>query len=287
MRSYARASEVALRLEIADGATAMVIKGDRTRLSQTFCNILHNAIKFSPHGSQVQVRCDVSESEATVRITDQGEGISPEFLPYVFERFRQADASRTRSHGGLGLGLALVKSFVAAHGGTIEAASDGVGKGSVFVVKLPRAAASRTADGRSASGYALEKKENRLRILIVEDQPDTLEMLAAQFQVRGYETLACDSAAHALQLAEREHFDLLISDIAMPGMDGLQLIRSLRQMKGLGETPAIALTGYASPKDAEAAIAAGFNMHFAKPVEPLELSVAVEKLLDTYQNREL
>jgi signal transduction histidine kinase len=148
MRSYARYSKVDLRLEIADGASPLIIKGDRTRLSQTFCNILHNAVKFSPPGSYVQVRCEASDSEATVRITDQGEGVPPEFLPYVFEHFRQADGSRSRAYGGLGLGLALVKSFVAAHGGTIEAASDGAGKGSVFVVKLPRAAAPRGEIGR-------------------------------------------------------------------------------------------------------------------------------------------
>jgi len=286
MRSYARDSKVELRLEIADGASALIIKGDRTRLGQTFCNILHNAIKFSPPGSYVQVRCEASDSEATVRITDQGEGIPPEFLPYVFERFRQADGSRSRAYGGLGLGLALVKSFVAAHGGAIEAASDGAGKGSVFVVKLPRDAAPRGENGGREPRPDLETKENRLRILIVEDQPDTMEMLAAHFRVRGYETLSCDSAAQALQIADREHFDILISDIAMPAMDGLQLIRSLRQKKGLEEIPAIALTGYASQKDAEAAIAAGFNMHFAKPIEPAELSVAVQKLLDLYQNRE-
>jgi len=286
MRSDARASKVDLRLEIADGAAALIIKGDRTRLGQTFCNILDNAIKFSPPGSYIQVRCEASDSEATVRIMDQGEGIPPEFLPYVFERFRQADGSRSRAYGGLGLGLALVKSFVAAHGGTIEAASDGAGKGSVFVVKLPRAAAPRGENGGTEPRPDLENKENRLRILIVEDQPDTLEMLTAHFRVRGYETLACDSAAQALQIADRQHFDILISDIAMPAMDGLQLIRSLRQKKGLEETPAIALTGYASQKDAEAAIAAGFNMHFAKPIEPAELSVAVEKLLISCQNRE-
>ncbi len=281
MRSYARRSKVDLRLEIADGASALIIKGDRTRLSQAFCNILHNAIKFS-----LQVRCEASDSEATVRIADQGEGIPPEFLPHVFERFRQADASRTRPYGGLGLGLALVKSFVAAHGGTVEVASEGPGKGSVFVVKLPRDAAARAEDGGQESWPDPENKENRLRILIVDDQPDTLEMLATHFRARGYQTLSCNSAAQALQIADREHFDLLISDIAMPAMDGLQLIRSLRQKKGMEETPAIALTGYASEKDVEAALAAGFNTHLAKPIEPAELSAAVEKLLDPYQNRE-
>lgn len=286
MRSHARESAVDLHLAIAEGASALIIKGDRTRLIQTFCNILHNAIKFSPPGSRVQVRCEASKSEATVWITDQGEGIPPEFLPHVFERFRQADASRTRSFGGLGLGLALVQSFVAGHGGTIEASSDGEGKGSTFVVKLPCVVTIREENGEGEPKLRVENKESRLRVLIVEDQQDTLEMLTAHFRLRGFETFSCDSAAQALQIADREHFDILISDIAMPAMDGLELIRNLRQKKGLEGIPAIALTGYASRKDAETAIAAGFNMHLAKPVEPAELSRAVEKLLDSYQNRE-
>ncbi len=279
MRSYARESKVDLRLEIAERASVLMIKGDHARLNQAFCNILHNAIKFSPAGSYVQVSCEASDAEATVRIKDHGEGIPLEFLPYVFERFRQADGSRSRRYGGLGLGLALVRTFVVAHGGKIEAASDGVGKGSVFIVKLPRDSALRGEDGGKERRPDPENRENRRRILIVEDQPDTLELLGTYFRARGYETLSCDSATEALRIADREHFDLLISDIAMPAMDGLQLIRSLRQKKGLEETPAIALTGYASQKDSEAAIAAGFNLHLAKPIEPAELSAAVERLL--------
>ena len=140
MRSFARDSNVHLQFEIADGAAALMIKGDQERLNQTFGNILHNAIKFSPAGGQVRVTCAASDSEMIVCIEDQGEGISPEFLPHVFERFRQADGSRTRAFGGLGLGLALVKSFVTAHGGTVEATSDGPDKGSLFTIKLPREA---------------------------------------------------------------------------------------------------------------------------------------------------
>lgn len=280
MRSYARHAGVQLRLETAPEAAAVTIKGDRTRLNQTFCNILHNAIKFSPAGSQVRVTCEASRSETIIRFADQGEGIGAEFLPHVFERFRQADGSRSRAYGGLGLGLALVKSFVSAHGGTIEAASDGEGKGSMFVVKLPRA--ERPEDtGEKEPQHDPEKKDNWRSVLIVEDQPDTLEMLTAQFRVRGYETLSCTSAHEALEIAGRRHFDVLISDIAMPTMDGLQLIRELRREKGFEKIPAIALTGYASAKDAEAAISAGFNRHLSKPIDPAELATAVEELLNS------
>jgi PAS domain S-box-containing protein len=285
MRSYARERSVQLRLKLGNESAAAMVKGDRSRLNQAFCNVLHNAIKFSPVGSFVQVRYDVSDSEAIVRIADHGDGIPADFLPHVFERFRQADGSRTRAYGGLGLGLALVKSFVAAHGGTIEASSDGQGKGSLFIIKLPREVVAVTEINREP-GRAPDHKKNRARIMIVEDQPDTLEMLTAHFRSRGYEVFPCNSAAEALELADRQQFDLLISDIAMPTMDGLRLIKNLRQKKGLEETPAIALTGYASPKDSEKAIAAGFNIHVAKPIDPAELVETVNSLLLSCQNRE-
>ena len=279
MRSYADDSRVELKLNVSDEAAALTIKGDRNRLNQTFCNLIHNAIKFSPAGGEVQISCEVNESDAIIRIEDQGVGIPPKFLPHLFERFRQADGSRTRAHGGLGLGLALVKSFVEAHGGRVEANSAGEVKGSVFTIRLPRENASREEIKRTEQGADLENKKNRARLLIVEDQPDTLEMLAASFQARGFETLLCNSAAEALQMAAREQFDLLISDMAMPGMDGLQLIAALRERKGLEHIPAIALTGYASRKDSEAALAAGFNLHLSKPIDPYELATAVENLL--------
>ena len=286
MRSFARDSNVHLRFEIADGAAALTINGDRERLNQAFGNILHNAIKFSPVGGDVRVSCEASDSEIIVCIEDQGEGILPEFLPHVFERFRQADGSRTRAFGGLGLGLALVKSFVAVHDGTVEASSDGAGRGSLFTIKLPRDAKHHDEAGKEEQRLDPENKENGPCILIVEDEPDTLEMLAAHFRVRGYVTIPCNSSAEAIEVAGREHFDILISDIAMPTMDGLQLIRDLRQQQGLERIPAIALTGYASEKDAQEAIAAGFNMHLSKPIDPTELAAAVERLLASNQNQE-
>lgn len=285
MRSYASDSKVQLKLKIAKEAASLMIKGDRSRLNQAFCNILNNAIKFSPAGRAVQVTCKTDDSEAIIRIKDQGEGIPLEFLPHIFERFRQADGSRTRAFGGLGLGLALVKSFVEAHGGTVEATSDGQGQGSVFIIKLPREATPRKETNKTEPKSELADQKARTRILIVEDQPDTLEMLGASFQSRGYETLLCNSADEALQIAGREHFDILISDIAMPARNGLELISDLRRRKGLETIPAIALTGYTSQNDVDAAIGAGFNLHLTKPIDPTELSVAVEKLLNSCQNR--
>lgn len=279
MRSYARDSRVTLQLQIADEAASLIINGDHNRLNQTFCNVLHNAIKFSSAGESVKITCTTSESVVIIRIEDQGEGIPVNFLPLVFERFRQADASRTRVYGGLGLGLALVRSFVEAHRGTIEATSDGEGKGSVFTIRLPREFAPEKRLERKEPKPDHENDNFHPRILIVEDQPDTLELLGTNFQSRGYETFLCNSAAQALQTADREHFDIIISDIAMPSTDGLQLIRDLRKRRGLESTPAIALSGYASQKDADIAISAGFNLHLSKPIDPAELAAAVESLL--------
>lgn len=286
MRPYANDSKVHLRLKIADEEKAVTVTGDRSRLNQTFCNILHNAIKFSPSGGYVDASLEANDTEALIRVKDQGEGISSEFLPHVFERFRQEDGSRTRTFGGLGLGLALVKSFVEAHGGTVEAASGGQGRGSFFEVKLPRENALKSKTRPATRKRELSDAANRTRVMIVEDQPDTLEMLSANFESRGYEVLRCTLALEALELAGRENFDILISDIGMPGMDGLQLIQELRQREGLKSLPAIALTGYASQKDVDAAIAAGFNRHLSKPIDPTDLVQMVESVLVSAVNED-
>ena len=279
LRPYAQDSKVQIRIKVDESANGVTVKGDRSRLIQAFCNILHNAIKFSGAGGHVQVSCQASATEAVVRIKDQGEGISPEFLPHVFERFRQEDGSRTRAFGGLGLGLALVQSFVEAHKGTVEACSDGTGQGSVFVVTLPRETDQLTSQNAGAAETDAAKTNAPKRILIVEDQPDTLDMLVANFQSQGYEVLSCSSATQALDISSREDFDILISDIGMPEMDGLQLISVLRSQEKFASIPAIALTGYASRKDSDAALQAGFDSHVSKPVDPAALTTAVESLL--------
>jgi len=278
MRLFASEVKVELQVEMSSEMPAVTIKGDTNRLNQIFCNVLHNAIKFSPERGVVTASLTASDADVFVTITDQGEGIPANFLPHVFERFRQADGSRTRSYGGLGLGLSLVKSFVSVHGGTIEVESAGAGQGSTFIITFPR---------EDAPEHSLEKTSKRwkadgvtaFRILIVEDEPDTLEMLAATFRVRGFETIACESAREALDCVDRQQFDILISDIAMPEMDGLELIRDLRSRPGMAAVPAIALTGYASQTDAKSAISAGFDLHLSKPIDPGDLMAAVNNLI--------
>jgi PAS domain S-box-containing protein len=258
----------------------VIINGDRTRLAQSFWNILANALKFSEDGGHVRVVCEADEREARVHVEDDGLGIAPEFLPQVFERFRQADSSKTRTHGGLGIGLALVKSFVEAHGGSVKAESAGLGRGSRFTVSLPRlvlmvesaaSGVSRGAETRPASsGFSA---------LVVEDSPDTLEMLRRTLTIRGYNVTPCESANEGLAAAQAAAFDIIISDIGMPEMDGYELIGRLRQLPHLKNIPAIALSGYASERDIKSALNAGFDAHVAKPVDPADLTAQIAELL--------
>jgi PAS domain S-box-containing protein len=281
VRMQADSRSVALEVETDDLAPA-IVSGDRTRLVQIFWNLLNNAVKFSRAGGRVRVRVGVSDGAARVRVDDEGEGIAPEFLPHIFERFRQADMGTTRQHGGLGIGLALVKSLVEAHGGRVEASSGGEGRGSSFIVTLPAAPSAterRAPDGPNAEELK-QCAEEVCRILVVEDARDTLEMLRVIFVARGYVVTVCESPEEALHVAESAPFDIIVSDIGLPRIDGYELIGRLRRLPHLRGVPALALTGYAGPKDAEAALAAGFDVHVPKPVEPSTLAEQVEHLLE-------
>ncbi|HEU4594002.1 MAG TPA: PAS domain S-box protein [Pyrinomonadaceae bacterium] len=281
-RPLAESRGVSFDVALCEGAASLNINGDRTRLVQVFWNLLNNAVKFSPAGGTVRVECRSDEGAGRVEVSDDGTGIPEEFLPHVFERFRQADGSTTRAHGGLGIGLALVKSFVEAHGGSVSAASDGEGRGSRFIVSLPLA-----RDGAGAepvAEVAAEEaescaEESTCHVLLVEDARDTLDMLRLVFGSRGYRTTACESAEEALRVAESTRFDIIVSDIGLPRIDGYDLIRRLRRLPHLSDIPAVALTGYAAPKDAESALAAGFDAHIPKPVDPSALAEEIEELL--------
>jgi CheY-like chemotaxis protein len=230
----------------------------------------------------VRVNCEADEQQARIHIVDEGEGIRPDFLPFIFERFRQADGSKTRLYGGLGLGLALVKSFVETHGGEVSATSAGEGLGSHFTVQLPRVRPnSQTATPlRSAKrSHGVADDKERVRLLIIEDALDTLNMLQMVFELRGYEVTLCQTPSEALRVASSMWFDIVISDIGMPEIDGYELLRRLRELPHLRDVPAVALTGYASQADSRAAESAGFSAHIAKPVDPGELAARVEHLL--------
>jgi signal transduction histidine kinase/ActR/RegA family two-component response regulator len=281
-----RAAKQNIRIELAPAGAAddALVSGDRTRLVQVFWNLLTNAVKFSPDGSCVRVACEIAgDASARVHVEDEGEGISKEFLPYVFERFRQQDMSTTKMHGGLGIGLALVKSFVEAHGGTVAATSAGEGRGSRFTVSLPlapQAHPAAVANAGAAAGAACEI-EGACHVLIVEDAPDTLEMLRVAFEVRGFRTSPCATPEEALSIAAGEHFDIIISDIGLPNIDGYELLQLLRnRTPHLRDVPALALTGYAAQKDVDAALSAGYSAHLAKPFDPATLAATVDALLN-------
>ncbi len=278
VRPQADARSVAL--DVRTGEPAFV-NGDRTRLVQVFWNLLHNAVKFSPEGGRVRVSVGGAEGRALVEVEDDGDGIAPEFLPHVFERFRQADMGTTRQHGGLGLGLALVKSFVEAHGGAVAVESAGEGRGSRFTISLPAAdgAGAGRASGELEMGAGEPCPEVPCHVLVIEDAPDTLEMLRVAFEARGYTAVTCSTPEEALRVAESERFDIIVSDIGLPRIDGYELIARLREMPHLRGVPALALTGYAAQRDAEAALAAGFDAHVPKPVDPAELAERMEQLM--------
>jgi PAS domain S-box-containing protein len=279
VRPQADARSVSVEVQTGDLRRA-VVSGDRTRLVQVFWNLLHNAVKFSREGGRVRVRVRGADGTARVEVEDEGDGIAAEFLPHVFERFRQADMATTRTHGGLGLGLALVKSFVETHGGSVRAESAGAGRGSRFVVDLPAVESdgARRQSGDLEAGAGEPRAERSCHVLLVEDAPDTLEMLKVAFESRGYTSAACATPEEALRVAESGRFDIIVSDIGLPRIDGYELLARLRRLPHLQSVPALALTGYAAQRDAEAALAAGFDAHVPKPVDPAELAERMDQL---------
>jgi PAS domain S-box-containing protein len=275
----AGARGISIELTDCDEDEVTVI-GDRARLTQIFSNLLNNAVRFSPDAASVRVKCEANGAEQRISIEDDGQGIRADFMPHVFERFRQADESKTRAHGGLGIGLALVKSFVETHGGRVAAESAGLNQGSRFIVDLPRfETPALPANATKTGGEDSAATTTNARLLLVEDAEDTLTLLQTALGARGYLTTPCASASEALRVAAGMSFDLIVSDIGLPQMDGHQLLKRLREMPHLRDVPAIALSGYAAAKDATAALDAGFNLHLAKPIEPSELVNAIEQLL--------
>jgi signal transduction histidine kinase/DNA-binding response OmpR family regulator len=266
------------------------IKGDPGRLQQVMWNLLTNAIKFTPKGGRVQVTLERVNSHLEITVSDTGIGIEPEFLPMVFDRFRQADSSASRQHQGLGLGLAISKELIELHGGTIRAKSPGKGGGAVFVISLPlvplhaeRADESRQHPRTTRRDLPDDMPPASLKgvkVLAVEDEPDALELIGRVLADAGGTAKACASATEALAALGRERFDVIVSDLGMAGMDGYSFIRAVRQLSDTqgGATPAIALTAFARSEDRQRAYRAGFQMHVAKPVDPSELVTIVAAL---------
>jgi PAS domain S-box-containing protein len=285
----------AITLDVAVCQDRCQVRGDASRLQQVVANLLANAVKFTPEGGRVSVALSRAGESCELTVSDTGQGISSDFLPFIFDRFRQAESASTRRHGGLGLGLAIVRHIVELHGGTVQATSLGKGHGASFIISLPMMAEKHlTAESReqeAAKDYPIANEFNHslegLRVLVVDDEPDAREMLSVLLTQAGAKVVTAGSCDETLALIAGEvetgfgaRPDVLVADIAMPGSDGFDLIRSLREMETERGTriPAIALTAYASEEDRARVLSAGFQIHIAKPVRMSDLTAAIASL---------
>jgi len=293
VRTAADGKGVTLEARLPDAAAGAVVDPDR--LQQVVWNLVSNAIKFTPEGGHVDVTLEQRPSEASIVVTDTGAGISPAFLPYVFDRFRQAEASSTRTHGGLGLGLAIVRHLVELHGGTVRAASPGEGHGTTFTVTVPlrarRSLAQEAEARRRGAGRPARLRARTLEgvsVLLVEDAEDTRDLVVAVLERHGATVVSVDSVAGAREALARAMPDVLVSDIGMRGEDGYTLIREIRRRAdGTRLLPAVALTAYASAEDRRRALREGYDLHIAKPIDPDQLVTMLADFIRTSrQNRE-
>jgi len=285
VRTAADGKDIALTADLP--AAVAAVTADPDRLQQIVWNLLSNAIKFTPSGGRVDIGLEMGPGEARIIVSDTGAGISPEFLPYVFDRFRQAEASSTRKYGGLGLGLAIVRHLTELHGGTVHAASEGEGRGTSFSVCLPIRAGRRPVGdepgdhlrGGNPGVISRARVLEGVKALVVEDAADTRDLIVAVLTQQGATVATADSVPTARQAIARQAPDVLISDIGMRGEDGYTLIREVRRrLDSTRSVPAIALTAYAGAEDRHRALREGYDVHVAKPVEPDELVAIVTEL---------
>ena len=289
-----------IQLEVTLDPSARHVSGDAGRLQQIVWNLLSNAIKFTHASGRVAVRLERADSSVQIRVSDTGEGIQQDFLPFIFDRFRQADGTSTRRHGGLGLGLAIVRHLVELHGGTVHAESEGEGRGAAFTIRLPAPGADERAKNRRTESASLWPNEEPnlyeqplpslegVQVLLVDDDRDSLQVLTVMLTERRAKVQAAASATEALEVLQWYKPDVMVSDLAMPGEDGYSLIRKVRALNaesGQRQTPAVALTAYVRVEDRARAMKEGFNMFVPKPVEPYELIMAIANLTETGAHR--
>jgi signal transduction histidine kinase/ActR/RegA family two-component response regulator len=283
-----------IQLEVTLDPSARHVSGDSSRLQQAVWNLLSNAIKFTPAGGRVRVRLERVNSNVQIKVSDTGEGIRPDFLPFIFDRFRQGDGSSTRRHGGLGLGLSIVRHLIELHGGIVHADSAGEGQGTTFTISLPLPISPKPVKSRKTKAEALRSKQGTsvvakphaslagVKVLLVDDDQDTITMLIAMLGEHEAIVQTASSAEAALEIIEWYKPDVLVSDLAMPHEDGYSLINKLRIREAASgkQTPAVALTAYVRVEDRARALSAGFNMFVPKPIEPSELITAIAHLAE-------
>lgn len=282
----ASAENKSIRIQTLIDAKIGPVRGDPTRLQQVMWNLLTNAVKFTPKGGRIKVILERVDSHVEVTVEDTGIGIEPDFLPFVFDRFRQADSGTSRRHGGLGIGLSIVKSLVELHGGSVRVKSLGKDQGCTFSVALPLFHVRPENDRPSTVGPSDPLQTIELprldgtRVLLVDDDADGCELVSAILVARGAHVRCATSGPEALELMAQEHFDVVLSDIGMPDMDGYEFMRALRKAEEgrAKSTPAIAVTAYAGAADRQRALLSGYQMHIAKPIEAPELIAAIASL---------
>ena len=272
-----------VRLQKVIDPLAGPVSGDPNRLQQIVWNLLANAVKFTPAGGRVQVVLERADSSVEISVSDTGRGIKPEFLPHVFDRFRQQDSSTTRQHGGLGLGLAIVKHLAEQHGGRIRAKSPGEGQGATFTLTLPLSlhrAAEQDAPAPAAPEDPQAIDLKGIRVLVVDDDADSRELMHRLLQERHAEVVLAQSGIEAMQIFDEYPPTVLVSDIGMPGMDGYELIRHIRSKPSAngGTVPALAVTAFARSDDRRKAMVAGYDMHVSKPIDPAELLAIISRM---------
>ena len=271
----AAAKQIRIQIRFDTPEEVIFVDADPLRLEQVFWNLLNNAAKFTPARGSVTIRVSSRAGRVTLTVEDNGPGIEPEFLPHVFEMFRQADASSSRPHGGMGIGLALVRQLIGLHGGTVAVESV-MGQGAKFTIELPA-----TSETEKSLGFAPQMEAgalSQMRILVVDDSADTVDMLRRLFEMDGALVTTAPGGTEALEIAVEKHFDVVLSDISMPGMDGFEFVRRLRQIAKQRDVPVIALTGFGRAEDVDRARAEGFLAHVTKPIEVNSLIDIMRKL---------
>jgi CheY-like chemotaxis protein len=259
------------------GSTPAFVQGDKTRLVQVLSNLLNNAAKYTPHHGEIVLSLEASEGQVRLRVSDNGSGIALSLLPHVFELFTQAERTPDRAQGGLGMGLALVKHIIALQGGTVEAQSEGLGKGSVFTVTLPLV--QQKADSLENLQLAEQAAQaGQLQFMIVDDNRDAGQMLASLLEATGHQVMVREDAESALVDVGTLDIEVFILDIGLPGMDGYELARQLRANPATQHTALVALTGYGQAHDRALAKAAGFDHYFVKPIDMTQLTALLAKL---------
>ncbi|MEP6925957.1 MAG: ATP-binding protein, partial [Pyrinomonadaceae bacterium] len=282
-RPNAALKQITIETECPDGS--LIVMGDSERLQQVLSNLINNAFKFTPTGGNLRIALEEIDESARISVTDSGIGIESEFLPHVFDRFKQADSSSKRHHGGLGLGLAIVKHLVELHHGSVSAFSEGKDKGATFMVELPFVKSPKTKSGTDIqsvenNGKVHDNLFEKMSVLVIEDDADAAEVLRIILSAHGAQVTHYMLALEALAALKTSNFDLILSDIGLPEMDGAEFIKTVRQAEDgrIKNLPALAVTAYASQEDTERFLDAGFNACLAKPVNFSELQSAVAKL---------